>query len=155
MKLYLMQHGQARSKDTDPERSLTEQGIEETSTIAHHLFVTGKPSLSRVYHSGKTRSRQTADLVAERWHAESLVEEADDMSPMDDPSIWRGKLRTQDSDIMLVGHLPHLARLAALLLTGDPDRPVVQFAHSGIVCLERRGREGWSLLWAITPELVS
>jgi phosphohistidine phosphatase len=39
--------------------------------------------------------------------------------------------------MMLVGHLPHLARLAGLLLAGDPDRPVIAFGQGGLVGLER------------------
>lgn len=155
MKLYLMQHGRAKSKDEDPLRSLNEQGVEETNAIAEHLFMTGKPSLSGLFHSGKARAQQTAELLAARWRIESLVREVDDLSPMDDPSIWRGKLRTQNTDLMLVGHLPHLERLTALLLSGNPDRPVVEFANSGIVCLERRGSEGWTLVWALTPDLLA
>lgn len=39
---------------------------------------------------------------------------------------------------MLVGHLPHLARLAAVLLADDPERPVVAFQQGGLVGLEQR-----------------
>jgi phosphohistidine phosphatase len=55
--------------------------------------------------------------------------------------------------LMLVGHLPHMARLASLLLTGNPNREVVRFRNATIVCLERV-EDGWVLLWALGPDLV-
>ena len=51
MKLYFVQHGEAKSEAEDPERSLTFRGEEETRKIsgaAKRLDI--RPS--RVYHSG-------------------------------------------------------------------------------------------------------
>jgi phosphohistidine phosphatase len=54
---------------------------------------------------------------------------------------------------MLVGHLPHLSRLASALLLGDPGREIVRFRMGAIVCLVRaEGR--WLLQWVLTPELA-
>ncbi len=33
MRIYLVQHGKAKSKEEDPERSLTIEGIEESTQI--------------------------------------------------------------------------------------------------------------------------
>jgi phosphohistidine phosphatase len=49
--------------------------------------------------------------------------------------------------------MPHLSRLASLLLTGDPERDAVRFENGGIVCLEYDGQR-WSLGWAVTPSLI-
>ena len=54
MKLYLIQHGEAKSEAEDPERSLTSRGEEETrkiSGVAKRLSIYP----SRIYHSGKKR----------------------------------------------------------------------------------------------------
>jgi phosphohistidine phosphatase len=59
-----------------------------------------------------------------------------------------------DKDVMLVGHLPHLARLAALLLTGDMAKNVINFKMAGLVCLGRRTGGPWALEWMIIPELI-
>jgi phosphohistidine phosphatase len=56
--------------------------------------------------------------------------------------------------LMLVGRLPHMARLASLLLTGNPNREVVRFRNATVVCLERV-EDDWVLLWAIGPDLVA
>ena len=51
---------------------------------------------------------------------------------------------------MLVGHLPHLARLASLLLVGDVGRSIVTFRLGALVGLEQ-GPEGWSVWLALPP----
>lgn len=55
--------------------------------------------------------------------------------------------------LMLVGHLPHLSRLASLLLVGDPRRDLIPFRNGGIVYLVKAER-GWLLEWVLTPELA-
>ena len=56
--------------------------------------------------------------------------------------------------VMLVGHLPFLARLAGLLVAGDPEVGAVRFRNSGVVCLVRdEGR--WAVGWLVTPDLVA
>ena len=52
MRLFLMQHGEAKSEAEDPERSLTARGEEETRKISGAARRVGiRPS--KVYHSGK------------------------------------------------------------------------------------------------------
>ena len=63
MKLYLIQHGEAKSEAEDPERSLTTKGLEEVrkvSKVGKALNI--RPSM--VYHSGKIRAQQTAEMIA-------------------------------------------------------------------------------------------
>ena len=63
MRLYLVQHGEARSEAEDPERSLTIRGEEETKKISDAAKRLGiRPS--RIYHSGKKRAEQTAGIIA-------------------------------------------------------------------------------------------
>ncbi len=51
-RLYLVQHGDAKSEAEDPERSLTIRGGEETRKISGAAKRLGiRPS--RIYHSGK------------------------------------------------------------------------------------------------------
>jgi phosphohistidine phosphatase SixA len=54
VRLYLMQHGEAKSEPEDPERSLTVRGEEETKKISGAAKrVNIRPS--KIYHSGKKR----------------------------------------------------------------------------------------------------
>ncbi|MDH5202552.1 MAG: hypothetical protein OEZ31_08980 [Nitrospirota bacterium] len=52
---------------------------------------------------------------------------------------------------MLVGHLPHLGKLACLLLCGDIEKNIVTFKMDGIGCLKRDNKD-WSLQWKILPK---
>ncbi len=152
MMLYLVQHGKARSKEENPDRPLTDEGRREIDAVMLLMMRYGAVTATRVFHSGKLRAAETAQQIAAKIDAP--VEEADGLSPMDDPAIWSERLADDEQDIMLVGHLPHVARLASLLLCGDPEGDVVRFVNAGMVCLQ--GEDGdWTLHWSIPPSLVS
>ncbi|MBD3403709.1 phosphohistidine phosphatase SixA [candidate division GN15 bacterium] len=154
MKLYLVQHGLAMAKDQDPDRPLTESGANETQKVAQHLAHSRHPNPADIVHSGKTRARQTAEIFADMLGITNRVEQSDALSPNDDPEVIRRQLAETDKDVMLVGHMPHVSRLASLLLTGDPDQPVIAFRNSGVVCLVEDQEGGWKLNWMLVPELV-
>jgi len=150
--LYLVQHGEAKPEDVDPERNLTKKGRSDVLRVA--AYVAGlNSSLKQIRHSGKTRAMQTASILADHLARGYRPESADGLGPMDDPRIWADRLRSIEEDIMLVGHLPHLARLAALLLCGDPTRNVINFSMGGMVCVSRRGPD-WGIDWIVTPGVV-
>lgn len=151
MRLYLVQHGLAKDESEDAERPLSDQGREDVTRTAGFLSLFEKPRPAKILHSGKLRAEQTARMFAEAWGG-ILVEQTLDLAPNDDPSTWSAHLASMNSDLMLVGHLPHMQRLASLLIAGDPDREAIQFRNSGVVCLEKRSA-GWTLLWQINPTL--
>jgi len=135
MRAYLVRHGEAKREDVDPERHLTDRGAEEVRRIAAAAVDNLSVRPTRILHSSKARARQTAEIWGQLVGA--YVSEADSLSPNDDPAIWAARLETDGDGVMLVGHLPHLERLAGLLVTGDADRPVAGFPAGGLVCLER------------------
>jgi phosphohistidine phosphatase len=147
VRLYLVQHGQAKTENEDPERPLTDQGVEAVTRVAHYAVEQLGVRPARVVHSGKTRARQTAEIWGGRLNAH--VEQGDSLAPNDDPTTWVERLGAETDDLMLVGHLPYLARLAGLLLTGASDGTVVRFDQGGLVGLERIGT-GW-VVWVVLP----
>ena len=151
VKLYLVQHGEAKAEHDDPERPLTAGGVDDVERVARRAVGRLDVRPARVLHSGKTRARQTA----ESWGGllDVDVEQADALAPNDDPTIWVGRLAWENDDVMLVGHLPQLARLAALLLIGAADRSVIQFHQGGLVALERTD-EGWVAEIVLPPRAV-
>lgn len=151
MRVYLVQHGLAEDEAVDPARPLSGQGREDVARVAGFLSLFEKPRPVKILHSGKLRAKQTAEMFAEGWGG-IAIEQADELSPNDDPSLWEAKLASMSEDLMLVGHLPHMQRLAALLVVGDPDRQAVRFRNGGVLCLER-DEGGWSILWQINPTL--
>jgi phosphohistidine phosphatase len=85
MRLYLVQHGEAKSEAEDPERSLTIRGEEETrkiSGVAKRLGI--RPS--RIYHSGKKRAEQTAGIIAEAFGLSAQLGQG--LNPNDDVHLW-------------------------------------------------------------------
>jgi phosphohistidine phosphatase len=149
VRLLLVQHGQAKAEEEDPERALTDQGVDDVSRVARHAVDRLGVRAARVVHSGKTRARQTAELWSAALGVDS--EPTDGLAPNDDPTVWRDRLDGEPDDLMLVGHLPHLDRLAALLLTGDADRSVIRFRPGGLVCLDRTD-SGWSVSVVLPPD---
>jgi len=151
MRVYLVQHGLAKEKDQDAARPLSAQGREDVTRIAGFLGLFEKPRPVRILHSGKLRAQQTAEMFSEAW-GNIPVAQAAGLSPDDDLSIWADRLNAMDEDLLLIGHLPHLQRLAGLMLCADSEREVVRFRNGGVVCLERYDN-GWSILWQLNPTL--
>jgi phosphohistidine phosphatase len=107
-----------------------------------------------ILHSGKARARQTAEVLGEYLKPNDGVKESDGLKPMDDPEIWAGRLAKQIDNIALVGHLPHMAKLAALLLCKSSSDPIIEFTPATIVCLNRDDKGNWSLEWMVNADMV-
>ncbi|MCP5049835.1 MAG: phosphohistidine phosphatase SixA [bacterium] len=157
MRLYLIQHGEAKSKAEDPERSLTPQG-EANARRAGDFFsrwsARHEPTDMVVLHSGKKRAVQTARIVLEAVEGNIPIETHNALAPNDDVTIIQKEIeKTGKEAIVLVGHLPHLSRLASKLLTGNHENETVQFKNAGIVCLAYR-EEIWTLEWMVTPDIM-
>ena len=149
MLLFLVQHGAATTEEENPDRPLTERGIADVAHVVRAATELGVVTVDRVVHSGKTRARQTADAWGRALAVP--VEPADGLAPLDDPMIWATRLARSDAPAtaMLVGHLPHLARLAGLLVVGEPERQPIVFRPGGLVGLES-GAGGWTV-WLMLP----
>jgi phosphohistidine phosphatase len=152
VEVYLVQHGEAKPESEDPERPLTYTGRTQVEAAAQHLAACGV-TVSRILHSGKLRAKQTAAILAQYLDPAVDVVEQEGLGPKDDPGIAEQMLTQSREPVMIVGHLPHLSRLAALLMLGDADRTVVSFQMGGVVCLGK-GDDGWTVRWALVPDLV-
>jgi phosphohistidine phosphatase len=148
--IYLVRHGEAVSERIDPARPLTRAGREEVERVADRA-ASQKVQVSAIFHSGILRAKQTAEIIAQRLGFSSGTRELSGLLPQDDPSIARAELETAESPIMLVGHLPHLSRLASLLVSGQMESEVVQFAPATMVCCAT-DVSGWKLAWTLAPQ---
>lgn len=153
MQVYLVQHGEAKAEAEDPARPLTDRGREEVRWVARHAALISLP-VAEILHSGKLRAQQTAAIMAEHLWPSRGVREVDHMAPNDDPAAARAKVEAAREPVMLVGHLPHLSRLASSLIVGDPGREIIRFRNGAIVCLARV-EPVWRLHWILTPELAA
>ncbi len=152
MQIYLVQHGDAKPEEEDPDRPLSKLGIKETKAIAKKLKAL-QVAPTNIFHSHKLRARQSADLFSSVLKADT--EEIEGLKPMDDPTIIQEKLKTlkETSSYLFVGHLPHMEKLAALLLTGSQEPPIHISHYSSPLCLENT--EGnWRIKFFLLPELL-
>jgi len=152
MRIYLMQHGKPVSKEEDPGRPLSDQGRNDVERMADFLKKCAI-KVEEAFHSGKTRARETAEIMISRLNPGKGPLEKTGLSPLDDISEIADQIKGKDNDLMIAGHLPHLARLSAFLITGSESTPIVSFQQGGVVCLERE-EEHWSIAWMLVPEII-
>ena len=152
MKLYLVQHGEAKTSAEDPERPLTARGAAAVDQVAAWAGRSGL-QVDEIRHSGKRRAEETAAVLALHLDPVGGTAAADGLKAKDDVEPVADELARRTGSLLLVGHLPSLDRLASRLLVGDAAASVVRFHNGGIVCLERSD-DGWRLEWAVTDELL-
>ena len=157
MDIYLVQHGQALSEEQDAQRPLSDEGRKAVTRMAEFLAARTsrliETPIQELRHSGKLRAQQTAEILAGSLCPQATLTAAEGMNPADDPRVVYDELaigRDRPGAIMWVGHLPHLGRLAGLLLAGDAEKVPVQFVNAGMlkVC---PALTGWTVAWYLTP----
>jgi phosphohistidine phosphatase len=104
--------------------------------------------VSVIRHSGILRAAQTASILAEYLAPLSATAQYAGLLPDDDPAIAKAEVEVANAPIMLVGHLPYMSRLASLLVTGDPERTVVEFSPPTMVCCVKEGGP-WKIAWKL------
>jgi phosphohistidine phosphatase len=133
----------------DPERSLTPRGEEETRKIsdaAKRLSI----HPAKIYHSGKKRAEQTAGIIAAALDLPAHVGQG--INPNDDIGPWVERISAEAEDLMIVGHLPFLEKLASFLVSGNEGAKSVLFRYSAIVCLEKKEAGRWAVNRVLRPE---
>lgn len=160
--LYLVRHGEAKPKEQDPERPLTETGVETARRVAAFLKQASLVSVGRVQHSTKLRARQTAEILAAGAGLSVPLTQVPNLEPLDDVLELAESLSRATTDLMLVGHLPHLNRLASRLVAGDASLEVFSFPECGVLCLRRseaageeEGGAAWRVQWMLDPRWLS
>jgi phosphohistidine phosphatase len=152
MRVYLVRHGEAKSEQQDPDRPLNRNGRQQAQKMAEFLR---KRKLGRleVWHSDKARARQTAQLLTEGLTVRKMSQR-DDLAPDARLGRVRKAIKRSRNDVLIVGHLPFLSKLAAVLLTGKKSGQMVMLPYSGVLCLERGEAGDWQIAWLVTPELL-
>jgi phosphohistidine phosphatase len=152
MHIFLVRHGEAESERVEPTQPLREVGRADVTRVARHAAEV-KATVAEIRHSTKLRAKQTAEILSAHLSPVRGLREVDYLAPAADPGMAQAAVESAVEPPMLVGHLPHLARLASLLLAGDPNREVVRFETGALARLERTER-GWALVWVLTPEIA-
>lgn len=148
MTLYLVQHGLSLAKELDPNRGLSVEGQHEIMQVANLASNSGI-TVSTIFHSGKLRALQTAELFSEHLKTDT-IEKIDGLSPLDSVKSFADHFHFADKS-MIVGHLPFLDRLTSYLITGDQDLSIIKFQNAGIICLDQDDTNHWFIKWAMMP----
>ena len=153
MNLFLVRHGEARAKDGAQERQLTEKGRTEIRRVAVFVSRYANIRVRDVMHSGKLRAEQTAEILAEFLKPSGGISATDGLEPLADVSTWADRLAEREEDVLLVGHLPHLGKLAGYLLGAGVGEEPVAFRSGGIGCLVRDEAGVWSVQLSLSTSV--
>ena len=153
MRLYLVQHGASKEEKEDPQRPLSDSGRRHVQKLA--AYISQFPlAIDVIQHSDKLRARQTAELLALQLRPVLGAQQVGGLAPNDPVEPVVDRLRKEPKDVLLVGHLPHLSRLANTLLGLKPGDGLIRFQMGGCLCLERGDKGDWAVCWMLSPDLL-
>jgi len=148
---YLVRHGDAQSAQVDPQRPLSARGRAEVAELAQ-LALSRDVQVAEIRHSGILRAQETAAILAGYLNPPDGVHPSAGLLPEDDPEIAKAELDAAGQPIMLVGHLPYVGRLAALLVMGNAAQSIGEFSPATMLCCTKIGAR-WRIEWQIAPSL--
>ena len=161
MQLYIVRHGIAIEREDpkcppDPERYLTEEGVEKTKQVAKSmavLGVTGDLFLTSPY----VRAAQTAEIFASALdYAKQKIRRTDLLLPGAEPSLLFAELAKdkQASIVFIFGHAPQLDEVIATAL--GSKKHVTSMKKAGVAFLElkRLSPPIGQLVWLTTPKIL-
>src|SRR6267378_7507990 len=159
--LYIVRHGIAINREDpkcppDPERYLTEEGVEKTKQVAKGvaaLGVTGDLFLTSPY----VRASQTAEIFAGALDfAKQKIRRTDLLLPGAEPSLLFRELarEKQASSIFLFGHAPQLDDIIATALGAERHVSSLKKAGVALIELKRLSPPIAQLVWLATPKLL-
>lgn len=154
MQIYLVQHGEAVSKDVDADRPLSDRGKTNVKNIAGFIRESAI-KVAAIHHSGKTRARQTAEIFADTLDITEPVIAITGINPNDAVEDFAGKLDEFPDNAMFVGHLPFMAKLVAILVAGNSESILTSYQPGSIVCLVEDENQHWQIAWMLRPEIIT
>lgn len=161
MELYIVRHGIAVDREdpkcpADPERFLTEDGIEKSRQVAKGVAeVASIPDL--ILTSPYLRAVQTAELFAERLeYAKQKIQRSELLLPGAEPlQLFRELAKDKDlSSVFVFGHAPHLDDLIATAIGTKHHISSLKKAGVALVELKRLVPPSGELVWLATPKLL-
>ena len=147
--IHLVHHGEAADPSVDAQRALTAAGRAAVQRLVQEAAARGVAPVE-IWHSGKLRARQTGEAFRLACNPLAAFTMVRGLQPADPSDILADRLAGETRDLLLVGHMPHIARLLRRLL--DRVGEEVEFPLHGVVALEphpgadpTRWREAWRL----------
>jgi phosphohistidine phosphatase len=161
MDVYLVRHAIAELRDAarwpdDAERPLSREGEQRFRSAARGLQRL-VPEVEVVLSSPYVRAWHTAEILREEtgWPA---PERCDALALLPPTGVVEElRARAEHSSAALVGHDPHLSRLASLLVAGDEGALRVEVKKGAVLRLavDARVEPGAALLrWSLSPKIL-
>ena len=161
MQLFIVRHGIAIDREDpkcppDPERYLTEEGVEKTKQVAKGvaaLGVKGDLFLTSPY----VRAAQTAEIFASALdYAKQKIRRTDLLLPGAEPSLLFRELARdrQAATVFLFGHAPNLDDVLATALGSKKHLTSLKKAGVALVELKRISPPMGVLVWLAVPKLL-
>jgi phosphohistidine phosphatase SixA len=161
MRAYLLRHAEAVAGTPDASRDLTAHGQRQVAQLAKGAGLVPLGDVAAIEHSPLVRAVRTAQLLRLATGSALPLKVLGGLEPDHDPRRTAEQLGRSRRSRLLVGHNPHLAELAALLLGLADGGAAVRFRKAGLLALERTAKPTrqrpygtWSLLWMIPPDLA-
>jgi phosphohistidine phosphatase len=161
MQLYIVRHGIAIDREdakcpADPERYLTEQGIEKTKQVAKGVAALGVTA-DLLLTSPYVRASQTAEIFARALdYAKPKIRRTDLLLPGAESSLLFRELAKdkQSSSVFLFGHAPQLDDVIATAL--GLKNHITSLKKAGVAFLElkRISPPSGQLIWLAPPKLL-
>lgn len=150
MELILWRHADAQPGDPDLARPLTAKGRRQAKAMARWLN-NHLPKDARIIASPSARTRQTAEALKRDYAM------ADGLAPDRSAQEMLAAAGWPDAEgtVVLVGHNPAIARLAALLLNGaETELTIRKGAAWWFTSRVREGESGVVLKAAMSPGMA-
>lgn len=161
MQIYIVRHGIAIDREDpkcppDPERYLTEEGIEKTKQVAKGVLALGAaPDL--FFSSPYVRAVQTAEIFAHALdYSRQEIRRTDLLLPGAEPALLFRELAKdkQLSTVFLFGHAPQLDDVVAAAVGSKQHITALKKAGVAVLELKRVWPPSGGLLWLATPKIL-
>ena len=165
MELYIVRHGIAIDREDpqcppDPERYLTEEGVEKTKGVAKRVAALGVAA-DLFFTSPYVRAAQTAEIFADvldydRATGQMEYLQSEWLLPGAEPTLLFRELarEKQASSIFLFGHAPHLDGVIATALGSKKHLTSLKKAGIALIELKRISPPMGLLAWLATPKML-
>ena len=161
MQVYIVRHGIAIDREDpkcppDPERYLTEEGVEKTKQVAKGLAALGVTA-DLLFTSPYVRAAQTAEIFASALDfAKPKIRQSNLLLPGAEPTMLFRELakERQASSVFLFGHAPQLDDIIATALGSKRHFTALKKTGVAHVELKRVSPPLGVLVWLATPKLL-
>ena len=161
MQIYVVRHGIAIDREDpkcppDPERYLTEEGVEKTKQVAAGVAaLSASPDL--LLSSPYVRAMQTAEIFAAALeYPKQKIRQTDFLLPGAEPTLFFRELvkDKQASTLFVFGHAPQLDDLIATALGAKHHITSLKKAGVALLELKRVSPPSGQLVWLAPPKLL-